>query len=178
MRLPGAVLLFAASLTAAGSALACDLPGAGAERLALKTVRPVVGGDVRLTSGFGLRNHPLLMTRKMHYGIDWAALPGTPVIAAAAGRIVEAEPRGEYGNAILVDHGGNWYTFYSQLSRFADIQLGACVTGGAEIAYVGSTGLSSGPHLHFEVRHNGKHLDPLTLRPPAEPEPKEVEDKG
>ena len=178
MRLPGAVLPFAASLFAAGSALACDVPGAGAERLALKTVKPVTGDDVRLTAGFGLRVHPLLMTRKMHTGIDWAAAPGTPVIAAAAGRIVETGPRGEYGNAVLIDHGGGWYTFYSQLQRFADIQPGACVAAGAEIAYVGSTGLSSGPHLHFEVRHNGKHLDPLTLRPSAEPEPQEVEDKG
>ena len=178
MRLSGALIVFAVSLFVTGAALACDLPGTGADKLVLKTVRPVVGDEVRLTSGFGLRRHPLLVTSKMHTGIDWAAPNGTPVIAAAAGRVVEAGPRGEYGNAILIDHGGNWYTFYSQLSRFADIQPGACVAAGAEIAYVGSTGLSSGPHLHFEVRHNGKHLDPLTLRPPAEPEPQEVEDNG
>ena len=178
MRLPGAVLPLAASFFAAGSAVACDLPAASADRLVLKTVRPVVGDDVRITSGFGLRLHPLLMTKKMHYGIDWAAPPGTPVIAAAGGRIIEVGPRGEYGNAILIDHGGGWHTFYSQLSRFAEIHLGACVAAGSEIAYVGSTGLSSGPHLHFEIRHDGKHLDPLSLRPSAEPEPQEVEDKG
>lgn len=178
MRLPGASLVFAASVLTAGSALACDLPAAGAGRLVLKTVRPVAGDDVRLTSGFGLRRHPLLVTSKMHYGIDWAAPRGTPVVAAAGGRIVEAGTRGEYGNAILIEHGGGWYTFYSQLSRFAEIYPGACVAAGAEIAYVGSTGLSSGPHLHFEIRHNGQHLDPLTFRPPAEPEPQEVEDKG
>lgn len=178
MRLPGALIALAASLAAGGSALACDLPGTGADRLVLKTIRPVVGDEVRLTSGFGLRKHPLLMTSKMHYGIDWAAPPGTPVIAAAAGRIVEAAPRGEYGNAVLIEHGGGWYTLYSQLQRFADIQVGGCVAAGAEIAFVGSTGLSSGPHLHFEVRHGDKHLDPLSLRPSAEPVPQEVEDKG
>jgi murein DD-endopeptidase MepM/ murein hydrolase activator NlpD len=178
MRLPGALIVFAASLFVADAAPACDLPGTDADKLVLKTVRPVVGDDVRLTSGFGLRKHPLLMTSKMHYGIDWAAPSGAPVIAAAAGRIVEAAPRGEYGNAILIDHGGSWYTFYSQLQRFADIRVGGCVAAGAEIAFVGTTGLSSGPHLHFEVRHGGKHLNPLTLRPSAEPEPVEVEDKG
>jgi murein DD-endopeptidase MepM/ murein hydrolase activator NlpD len=178
MRRPGALISFAASLAVTGSALACDLPGTGADKLVLKTVRPVAGADVRLTSGFGLRKHPLLMTSKMHYGIDWAAAQGTPVIAAAAGRIVEAAPRGEYGNAVLIDHGGGWFTFYSQLQRFADIQLGSCVAAGAEIAYVGSTGLSSGPHLHFEIRHDGVHLNPLTLRPSTEPEPQEIEDKG
>jgi murein DD-endopeptidase MepM/ murein hydrolase activator NlpD len=176
MRLPGALIVLSVSLCCAGAALACDLPGA--DKLVLKTVRPVVGDDVRLTSGFGLRKHPLLMATRMHYGVDWAAAVGTPVIAAAAGRIVEAEPRGEYGNTILIDHGGGWHTFYSQLQRFADVQLGACIAAGAEIAYVGTTGLSSGPHLHFEVRYNGKHLNPLTLRPSAEPEPVEVEDKG
>jgi murein DD-endopeptidase MepM/ murein hydrolase activator NlpD len=144
----------------------------------LKTARPVAGDDVYLTSGFGIRRHPLLMRNKMHLGVDWAAPIGTPVIAAAAGRIVEAAPRGEYGNAITIDHGGGWQTFYSQLTRFADIHPGSCVAAGAEIAFVGSTGLSSGPHLHFEVRHNGKHLDPMSFRPPVEPEPQEVEDKG
>ncbi len=178
MRLPGAVLLSAASLFASGSALACDLPAAKAQRLTLKTVRPVAGDEVRLTSSFGLRVHPLLMTRRMHTGIDWAAPPGTPVIAAAAGRIVEIGSRGEYGNAILIDHGGGWYTLYSQLQRFAEIRVGDCVAAGAEIAYVGSTGLSAGPHLHFEVRRNGTPLDPLTFRPPVEPKPQEVEDKG
>ena len=178
MRLSRALPLFAALLFATGSALACDLPAAGTERLVLKTVRPVAGDDVRLTSGFGLRRHPLLMPSKMHTGIDWAAPRGTPVIAVAGGRIIEIGPRGEYGNAILIDHGGGWRTFYSQLSRFAEIHEGTCVVAGAEIAYVGSTGLSSGPHLHFEIRHNGTHLDPLTFRPPAEPEPQEVEDKG
>jgi murein DD-endopeptidase MepM/ murein hydrolase activator NlpD len=178
MRLPGALIVFAVSLLVAGPARACDLPGMGVNRLALKTVRSVVGDDVRLTSGFGLRKHPLLTTSKMHYGIDWAAAAGTPVIAAAAGRIVEAAPRGEYANAVLIDHGGGWYTLYSQLQRFADIQIGGCVAAGAEIAFVGTTGLSSGPHLHSEIRQGGKHLDPLGLRPSAEPEPQEVEDRG
>ena len=178
MRLPGALLVIALPLGSAGSALACDLPAAGADRLALKTVKPVTGDEARFTSGFGLRKHPLLQVQKLHAGIDWAAPHGTPVIAAAAGRIIEAEPRGEYGNVILIDHGGGWHTLYGQLSRFATIRLGDCVAAGAEIAYVGSTGLSSGPHLHFEVKHNGKHLDPMIFRSPIEPEPKEFEDKG
>ena len=90
------------------------------------------------------------------------------MIAAGAGRVVEAEPKGEYGNAVLIDHGGGWHTLYGQLSRL-DVRRGDCVAFGAPIGKVGSTGLSSGPHLHYEVRRNGEPIDPLTVATKAEP---------
>jgi murein DD-endopeptidase MepM/ murein hydrolase activator NlpD len=154
--------LFAVALIAT-PALACDLPAAGGATFALKTVKPVIGDDVYLTSGFGIRLHPLLMVKKMHAGVDWAAPTGTPVIAAAAGRVIQAGTDGAYGNVVLMDHGGGWQTLYAQLSRF-HVQAGACVAAGETIADVGSTGLSAGPHLHFEVRKDGTHLDPLSMR--------------
>jgi murein DD-endopeptidase MepM/ murein hydrolase activator NlpD len=167
MRLPSISVAVLAWLLGAGPASACELPAAGAGTLALKTARPVSGADARFVAGFGMRTHPLLRTPRMHLGIDWAAPSGTPVVAPAGGRVVEAGAHGEYGNAMLIDHGGGWHTFYAQLSRFA-VAPGDCVAAGAEIAYVGSTGLSAGPHLHFEVRHQGKHLDPMLFRPAGE----------
>lgn len=166
-----AVVLLA-SLFTAGAAPACEgLAGIAGEPLVLVR-KPVHGDDVRFTSGFGLRLHPLLQQRRLHTGIDWAAPVGTPVVAAAAGQVVLAEPTGEYGNAVRIDHGGGWQTLYSQLSRI-DVREGDCVATGAVIAAVGSTGLSSGPHLHFEVRRDGRPIDPLSVgvnNEPPEPE--------
>jgi murein DD-endopeptidase MepM/ murein hydrolase activator NlpD len=128
----------------------------------LVTRKPVIGEDVRLTSGFGLRRHPLLAIDRLHAGIDWAALTGTQVIAAGAGRVAEAGLKGEYGNAITIDHGGGWQTLYSQLSRI-EVAEGDCVAARAPIGKVGTTGLSSEPHLHFEVRRDGNPIDPLLV---------------
>jgi hypothetical protein len=127
--------LFAVALIAT-PALACDLPAAGGATFALKTVKPVIGDDVYLTSGFGIRLHPLLMVKKMHAGVDWAAPTGTPVIAAAAGRVIQAGTDGAYGNVVLMDHGGGWQTLYAQLSRF-HVQAGACVAAGETCARMG-----------------------------------------
>ena len=95
---------------------ACDeIKGKTAES-PLHTRKPVSGEDVRLTTGFGMRLHPLLNTRKMHTGIDWAAPIGTPVLAARGGRVVSARTEGELGNAVRIDHGAGWQTLYAHLS--------------------------------------------------------------
>lgn len=156
--------LFAVSgwLLAAHAAQACELPASGPDSSPIETRRPLHGEDVRLTSGFGLRRHPLLEITKMHTGVDWAAAPGTPVIAAGRGQVVFAAAKGEYGNAIIIDHGSGWQTLYAQLSRI-DVREGECVGFGALIGRVGSTGLSAGPHLHFEVVRDGAHLDPMRV---------------
>ena len=98
----------------------------------------------------------------MHTGVDWAAPHGTPVIAAGRGRVSAAGTDGAYGNRVIIDHGGAWQTLYSQLASFS-VREGDCVQAGTIIGGVGTTGLSTGPHLHFEVRRNGEPVDPLIL---------------
>lgn len=132
------------------------------EESPLETRRPVLGDEARLAAGFGLRTHPILAIQRMHTGVDWAAPLGTSVIAAGRGRVSSAGREGEYGNRIIIDHGGQWQTFYSQLDRFS-VQEGDCVDVGTVIGAVGTTGLSTGPHLHFEVRRNGQPLDPMVV---------------
>ncbi len=119
-------------------------------------VRPVPG---RITSGFGYRIHPILGTRRLHTGIDMGGGYGTPIKAAAAGRVILAAYYGGYGNAIILDHGGGITTLYAHQSRLA-VSKGSRVDAGQTIGYVGSTGLSTGPHLHFEVRKNGTPVNP------------------
>lgn len=146
----------------APAAATCELPTADPAQSPIQTRKPVIGDEVRLTSGFGMRRHPLLKQPRLHTGVDWAAPIGTQVIAAGAGRVVAAEPKGEYGNAVLIDHGGGWQTHYTQLSAF-DAKQGDCVQFGAPIGKVGTTGLSVGPHLHFEVLRHGQFLDPMSI---------------
>jgi murein DD-endopeptidase MepM/ murein hydrolase activator NlpD len=162
MRLTSIASAALALIMSIGTAAACEMPAAEAGKSPLQTLRPVVGEDVRLTAGFGMRQHPILQMQRLHTGVDWAAPTGTQVIAAGAGRVVEAGPRGEYGNAILIDHGAGWQTLYGQLSRI-EVKQGDCVAAAAPIGKVGSTGLSSGPHLHYEVRRDGKPIDPMKV---------------
>jgi murein DD-endopeptidase MepM/ murein hydrolase activator NlpD len=143
-------------------AAACEMATFEAGKSPVLTRKPVMGEEVRLTSGFGLRRHPLLEIIRLHAGIDGAAPTGTQVIAAGTGRVAEAGPKGEYGNAIAIDHGGGWQTVYSQLSRI-EVAEGDCVAARAPIGKVGTTGLSAGPHLHFEVRLNGEAVDPMSI---------------
>jgi murein DD-endopeptidase MepM/ murein hydrolase activator NlpD len=119
--------------------------------------RPV---DAPITSGFGPRVHPIFGTVRMHTGIDFGAPAGTPIRAAAAGKVLGAGDRGGYGNAVIIDHGGTLATLYAHQSRIAVVE-GQTVTRGQTIGYVGSTGFSTGPHLHFEVRVNGNPVDPI-----------------
>ncbi|MGE5587447.1 MAG: M23 family metallopeptidase [Clostridia bacterium] len=118
---------------------------------------PVSG---RVTYGFGYRIHPIYKRRLFHEGIDIVAPAGAPVRAAASGRVIHAGPCGTYGNLVELDHGGGLTTLYAHCSRVL-VRSGAKVRAGQKIAEVGSTGLSTGPHLHFEVSLNGKPMDPF-----------------
>lgn len=131
--------------------------------------RPVRGADVRLTSGFGQRFHPVLNERRMHTGVDWASPPGTPILAAGNGTIEEAGRKGQYGNYIRIRHANGYQTAYGHMSHFAPgVRDGIKVRQGQVIGYVGSTGLSSGPHVHFEVLVNNRFVDPMSIQVPRE----------
>lgn len=113
----------------------------------------------RITSSFGLRVHPILKTSRMHNGIDYGASAGTTIRAAGSGTVVWSGPRGGYGNAVIIDHGNTLATLYAHQSRVA-VSVGSVVQRGQTIGYVGSTGFSTGPHLHFEVRRLGTPVNP------------------
>jgi murein DD-endopeptidase MepM/ murein hydrolase activator NlpD len=121
---------------------------------------PVAG---RVSSGFGERFHPILGYRRMHDGVDLAAPSGTPVVAAAAGRVVTAGWNGGYGREVKLSSPGGIETIYGHMSRLA-VAAGASVRRGQVIGYVGSTGLSTGPHLHYEVHVGGKLVNPLSVK--------------
>ncbi len=124
----------------------------------------------RISSYFGGRRHPILRVRRQHHGLDYVAPAGTPVSAAADGRITQAGWSGGYGRVVDIAHAGGYTTRYGHLHGFArGIRAGAAVTQGDLIGYVGSTGLSTGPHLHYEVRRHGVPLNPMRLDPPREP---------
>jgi murein DD-endopeptidase MepM/ murein hydrolase activator NlpD len=131
--------------------------------------RPVRSETVRLASGFGLRYHPILRYSRPHNGIDWAAPTGTPIIAAGNGVIEEAKYRGEFGNYVRIRHANGYHTAYAHMSRFAPTtKPDARVRQGQVIGYIGNTGLSAGPHLHFEVLVNSRTVNPLSIQVPRE----------
>lgn len=137
-----------------------DVGGASAQRLLMKT--PIEGA--RVTSRFGRRRHPTLGYTKAHKGVDFGARSGTPIMAAGDGTVVRAGPLGSYGNFLLIRHANGYETAYAHLRGFADgVRKGARVRQGEVVAYVGSTGRSTGPHLHYEVRAEGRHVNPMTL---------------
>ena len=122
-------------------------------------VTPVNG--VR-TSGFGPRKHPVLKTVRLHAGVDWAAPTGTPIYAAFDGTVSYVGDGGGYGNIVRISHPGGRETRYAHMSRFAaKSKSGAAVKAGDVIGFVGTTGLSTGPHLHFELRQGKTPIDPL-----------------
>lgn len=122
----------------------------------------------RLSSGFGMRHHPILGFKIMHRGLDLAAARGTPVHAAADGVVSRAGRWGAYGNIILLDHDRGYETAYAHLASFADgLDDGAAVRRGDVIGFVGSTGRVTGPHLHYEVLLDGQRVDPATITLPG-----------
>ena len=145
-------------LQAESSRLAAQIAGAGsgAAQGTGRFVWPVSGP---VTCGFGWRVHPIFHTREFHTGVDIAAAAGTPIHAADSGTVIIATAEGGYGNVIVIDHGGGLSTLYAHQSAFA-VTSGRVVRGQV-IGYVGTTGFSTGPHLHFEVRRNGQPVDPM-----------------
>ncbi len=135
-----------------------DSVGKTVKSMLLRT--PVDGA--RITSRFGVRRHPILGYTKMHQGIDFGAGTGTPILAAGDGVVVEARRWGGYGNWIRIRHADGWETGYAHLSRYAKgLKAGQRVSQGQVIGYVGSTGASTGPHLHYEIWRRGVRVNPM-----------------
>lgn len=142
-----------------------DHKGRSLRKFLLRT--PIDGA--RLSSGFGMRKHPILGYSRMHKGTDFAAPRGTPVYAGGSGKVEVARRNGGYGNYVRLRHSKTFTTAYAHLNKFGKgIKQGARVRQGQVIGYVGTTGRSTGPHLHYEVLKNGKQINPMRMKhPPA-----------
>jgi murein DD-endopeptidase MepM/ murein hydrolase activator NlpD len=144
-----------------------DFYTAGGDSLRKALLRTPVDG-FRISSKFGMRKHPILGYSKVHKGIDFAAPSGTPIYAAGDGVVQEAGRKGGYGNYVRLRHNGTYATAYAHLSRFAKgMKVGRRVRQGEVIGYVGTTGRSTGPHLHYEVMVSGKQINPLSVKLPT-----------
>ena len=139
-----------------------DLNGKSIVKALMKT--PVNGA--RLSSSFGKRKHPILGFNKQHNGTDFAAPKGTPIMASGSGKVIRARWCGGGGKCIKIRHNSSYSTVYAHLSKFATKE-GRRVTQGQIIGYVGSTGMSTGPHLHYEVHFNGKPINSQKLKLPS-----------
>ena len=141
-----------------------DLNGKSVEKALMKT--PINGA--RLSSPFGVRKHPILGFNKLHTGTDFAAPEGTPIMASGSGTITRAKWCGGGGNCIKIKHNSTYTTIYAHMKSFAKgIKVGKKIRQGHIIGYVGSTGMSTGPHLHYEVIVNGKKLNSQKLKLPS-----------
>ena len=141
-----------------------DINGKSVEKALMKT--PINGA--RLSSSFGMRKHPISGFTKMHQGTDFAAPMGTPIMASGSGSVTRAKWCGGGGNCIKIKHNSTYETIYAHMNNFAKgIKVGKKVTQGQIIGYVGSTGMSTGPHLHYEVVVNGKKINSQKLKLPS-----------
>ena len=141
-----------------------DIKGKSITKSLMKT--PINGA--RLSSSFGMRKHPILGYNKMHRGTDFAAPSGTPIMASGSGTVTRARWCGGGGNCVKIKHNSNYETIYAHMKAFAKgIREGRKVKQGQIIGYVGSTGLSTGPHLHYEVLVNGKKVNSQRLKLPS-----------
>lgn len=140
-----------------------------ATKLAAQNKKDYVGGNLtwpcpgntRITSKFGMRFHPVLKYNKLHTGVDVGAPKGAKIVSANAGTVITSTYNASYGNYVMVDHGGNMVTLYAHMSS-RSVKKGDVVKKGQQLGLVGSTGYSTGPHLHFEIIKNGKYVDPMT----------------
>ena len=140
-----------------------DETGKSAKKFLVR--KPVATGIMR--SGFGARNHPLLGYFKMHTGVDWAAPLGTAIYASGNGTVEKVGWESGYGKYVKIRHANGYETAYGHMTAFArSTQPGARVRQGQVIGYVGSTGLSTGPHVHYEILVNGRFVDPLRVKLP------------
>jgi murein DD-endopeptidase MepM/ murein hydrolase activator NlpD len=152
-----------AALLQASAALAAQLAARQAGQVPVGAVRGLLAMPVntgRMSSAFGPRIHPIFGTARLHAGVDFAAPMGTPVVAAADGAVVSASDLGGYGLTVILDHEGALATLYAHLSHIS-VAPGQQVQRGELVGFVGSTGNSTGPHLHFETRVHGTPVDPL-----------------
>ena len=141
-----------------------DVDGKSAIKTLMKT--PINGA--RLSSSFGFRRHPILGFNKLHQGTDFAAKTGTPIMASGSGVVVMAQKYKGYGNYVKIRHNSTYETAYAHMSKYGrGIRKGVRVNQGQIIGYVGSTGLSTGPHLHYEVIENGKRVNSQRLKLPT-----------
>ena len=141
-----------------------DPAGKSIKKSLMKT--PINGA--RLSSSFGMRKHPILGFNKMHRGTDFAAPSGTPIMASGSGTVTRARWCGGGGNCVKIKHNSTYETVYAHMKSFArGIKEGRRVKQGQIIGYVGSTGMSTGPHLHYEVIENGKKINSQTLKLPS-----------
>jgi murein DD-endopeptidase MepM/ murein hydrolase activator NlpD len=144
-----------------------DEEGKSAQRAFLRAPLQVV----RITSRYGSRRHPILGYTRQHRGVDYGAPTGTPVWSVGDGTVITAGRQGGYGNLVVVRHANGYTTWYAHLSRI-DVRVGQRVRQQQTIGRVGATGMATGPHLHYEIRHQGRHINPLSLQlPPREPLP-------
>lgn len=136
---------------------------------AIKSLKRTPINNAKITSSFsGGRKHPVLGYTRAHKGVDFRAPTGTPIPAAGAGRVVARSYNRGHGNYVKIRHNGTFETLYAHMSRFAkSVNVGTTVRQGQIIGYAGSTGLSTGPHLHYEIIKNGKHVNPMTVKLPA-----------
>lgn len=140
-----------------------DESGKSAKKFLMR--KPLSGG--RYSSGFGMRRHPVVGTVRKHTGVDWAAKRGTPIMASGNGVIEDAKWNSGYGRWVKIRHANGYETAYGHMSGFArGIKKGVRIRQGQIIGYVGSTGLSTGPHLHYEVLVNERFVDPMRIRLP------------
>lgn len=138
-----------------------DASGKSIKKYLMRT--PVKGA--RLSSKFGVRKHPILGFNKMHRGVDFAAKRGTPIMAAGDGRVTFAGRNGSFGRFVEIKHLNNFKTRYAHLYKYAkSIKKGRLVKQGEIIGYVGTSGRSTGPHLHYEVQHKNRTVNPMTLK--------------
>ena len=130
---------------------------------AIPAIQPIQNKDLtRVASGYGMRMHPILKYRKMHNGMDFTASTGTAIYATGDGVVIKASRATGFGNVVYVNHGFGYQTRYAHMSKF-NTKKGRKVKRGDIIGYVGNTGLSSGPHLHYEVHKNGKVINPVNF---------------